>query len=128
MGSQSARPFPASQLVSLQTSTGRIVLRDLRTVCEDIATAIEVEGVAQVPNYAEFKFLRRSGDSLVLLREKGTETKIPFSTICKAIDAVRNDQSVYLGGPSRLREFGITHVNSPTWALLRLLPLNKLID
>lgn len=42
--------------------------------------------------------------------------------------AIRKDNSVYIGGPGRLREVGITHINSPTWALVRLVPLNKLID
>jgi hypothetical protein len=103
-------------------------MRKLQDVHEDILTAVESAGAVQVPGFVSFKFAGRSGGSIRLIRRNGNETTIPYSTICKAIEAVRSDHSVYLGGPLRLREYGITHVNSPTWALVRVLPLNKLID
>lgn len=103
-------------------------MRDHRRVLDDIVEALEAERTAQVPGLVPFKFLERQGDSVVLQRRNGNKTLVRLSTLSKAIDAVRGDHSVYIGGPGRLREFGITHINSPTYALIRVLPLNKLID
>ncbi len=103
-------------------------MRDLDAVIEDILRALRKERVAQVPGYAPFRYLRRAGESILLERQNGHETRVPSSVLRRAIEAVRKDHSIYIAGPGRLREYGITHVNSPTWALLRLVPLNKLIE
>ena len=44
------------------------------------------------------------------------------------IEAVKKDVTVYVDGPDRLREFGITHINSPVWALLHLLDFDEFND
>lgn len=103
-------------------------MRALQDVHDDILVAVAAAGAAQVPGFVSFKFAGRTGDSVRLVRRNGNETRVPYSTVCKAIEAVRADHSIYLGGPSRLRRYGITHVTSPAWALVRMLPLNKLID
>jgi hypothetical protein len=103
-------------------------MRSSNAVIEDIVRTLREVRVAQVLGYAAFRFLRRSGESLLVQRQNGNEARIPFSVIRKAIDAVREDHTLYIGGPGRLRECGITHVNSPTWALIRLLPLNRIIE
>jgi hypothetical protein len=41
---------------------------------------------------------------------------------------VRDDPTVYVGGPGRLREHDISHVGSPIWSMLRLLPLNAIVE
>lgn len=102
-------------------------MRSCDAVIEDIVHALREERVAQVPGYAAFRFLRLAGESILVERQNGNEARIPFSVIRQAIDAVRKDHTVYIGGPGRLRECGITHINSPTWALIRLLPLNKIV-
>lgn len=102
-------------------------MRTTDVVVEDIVRAFRKERIAQVPGYAPFAWLRRTDEAILVERQNGKEARISFSVLRLAIEAVREDQTVYLGGPGRLRECGITHVNSPTWALLRLLPLNKII-
>ena len=103
-------------------------MRDHTAVIEDIVNVVSREGRAQVPGYVPFKFSGLAGHAIVLTRRNGNEVMVPYATLEKAISAVRTDQTVYLGGPNRLREFSITHINSPTWSLIRLLPFNKLID
>ncbi len=63
---------------------------------------------------------------LVVTREDGKDTRIPFAKIAESVNAVRKDPKIYSGGPSKLRDHGITHINSPLWALLHLLTLEKL--
>lgn len=101
--------------------------RTLETVVSEIVQEFEARGIAQAPGYKAFRFVRTTPGSVIVLRENGNEAVVPRVDIERAIEHVRLDNSVYVDGPSRLREAGVTHVTSPTWALLRLLPLNGLI-
>lgn len=96
---------------------------DQDAIINCIIDAVQQAGVAQVPGYVAFKFVCLSGTTVVLRRRNGKTVRIPLSTLRIAVSAVVEDPTVYSGGPSRLREFGITHINSPTWALLHMLPL-----
>lgn len=96
-------------------------------VVVDIVLALEKSNVAQVPGYKAFRFVRESPASVVLEREGGTEAIVPKSDLELAVESIRRDHSIYIEGPGRLRECGITHVTSPVWALVRMLPLNELI-
>lgn len=100
---------------------------DIDVLINQIIATLQETKVAQVPGYVRFKYDKITDSSIILIRENGNEAKIPFSTLYKAIEAVREDASVYNGGPNKLREHGITHINSPTWALLHLVPFNELI-
>ena len=40
---------------------------------------------------------------------------------------VWKENAVYNQGPSALRKYGITHINSPIWAILHLLTINEII-
>ena len=82
-------------------------MRDIERVVEDVVRVLSTEGVAQVPGYVPFRYLRRSGQSVVLQRRNGKEARVPFEVLGKAIRAIRGDHSVYIAGPGRLREFGI---------------------
>lgn len=100
------------------------------TVTKDITSKILTrfgrQGYTQVPGYNEFGFVSQSDTYVVISRENGRDTKIPFVKLAEAIEAVRKDSKVYSEGPSRLRKHGLTHITSPLWALLHLLTLEEL--
>ena len=93
----------------------------------EIAKRFREKGFSQVEGYNRFGYVRETPSSVVVSRENGQDTPIPFAKIAMAIDAVRKEHSVYFKGPSALRKFGITHINSPIWSLLHLLSLNEII-
>jgi hypothetical protein len=105
-----------------------LAARSCDAVIEDILATLREHRIARVPGYAPFRYRGTAGASIRVERQNGNEARIPFSILARAIEAVRADPTVYLGGPARLREFGITHINSPTFALIRVLPLNKIIE
>ena len=100
-------------------------MRTIEEVRNELLQKFEDTGVAQVEGYNSFGFIRRTDNGFYISREAGEDTYIPNKKLDQAIDAVRQDPSVYSGGPSKLRFFGITHVNSPLWAVLHLIPLNE---
>lgn len=87
-----------------------------------ILEAFQVKGYAQVPGYNKFGYVRETKNAMIVSRATGKDTPIPFKKILQAIEAVKQDINVYSAGPSALREHGITHINSPLWALVNLLP------
>jgi hypothetical protein len=91
-----------------------------------IIERIQKRGFAQMPGYNRFGFVSRTENSLTVSREKGEQTKIPFTTIEKALKAIKTNYSVYNDGPNALRKYGITHINSPVWALIHLLTLEEI--
>ena len=44
--------------------------------------------------------------------------------ILLGIEALQDDHTIYSAGPSSLRKYNITHLTSPVWAMLHLLPLS----
>jgi len=91
-----------------------------------IVNRFKERGYAQVPGFNRFGYVKQGNSYVVVSRETGKDTKIPFVKIAKAIEAVRKDSKVYSEGPSRLRQHGITHITSPLWAMLHLLSLEEL--
>lgn len=91
-----------------------------------ILSRLRQRGYAQVPGYNRFGFVRQADSYLVVSREKGKDTNIPYNKLAVAIDAVRKDSKVYSEGPSKLRKHGLTHITSPLWSLLHLLTLEEL--
>lgn len=81
--------------------------------------------VSQVNGYNRFCYIRETNNAIYVTREKGKDTKIPFKKILIAIDAYKENPSSYDFGPNELRSFGITHLNSPIWSLLHLLPVEN---
>lgn len=86
-----------------------------------ILTHFKDQGKAQAPGLNTFVYVRETNSSVVVLRENGNEDSVPFSKIITGIEAFQGTPSLYHEGPSSLREFGITHVNSPIYAMLHLL-------
>ncbi len=82
----------------------------------------------QVEWYKRFGYVRETPNAVVVSRENGQPTPIPHTKIAQAVEAVRSDPTVYDAGPSFLRDHGITHLNSPLWALLHLLTPAELAE
>lgn len=77
--------------------------------------------IAQVEGYNSFGYIRETDNAVFVTREAGNDTLIPFENILKVIEAYKLKPNLYQEGPSALRDYGITHVTSPVWALLHLL-------
>jgi len=94
-------------------------------IVQEIVRRFKDKGFAKGP-LNRFGYIRETESAVVVSREEGEDTPIPLAKIAVAVEAVRTDSSVYSDGPSRLREFGITHINSPIWAMLQLMTLKEL--
>ena len=79
------------------------------------------KNVSKVENYNSFGYLFETDNSVIVSRENGQDTTIPYGKIIIGIDAYKNDISLYEKGPTALRDFGITHITSPVWSILHLL-------
>lgn len=79
-------------------------------------------GYAKVASYNAFKRVSETNTSVIVLREKGTEAIIPFSKILAGIKFYQENPAAYDKGPSALRKIPITHITSPVFTLLHLLP------
>ena len=77
--------------------------------------------VAQVGSYNAFGFVKIKNSSILVSREAGEDTPIPFSKLIIGIEAYKEHLELYDKGPTALRAFGITHVTSPVYSLLHLL-------
>jgi hypothetical protein len=71
--------------------------------------------------YNSFGYIRETNNSVLVTRENGDDTPIPFSKLLIGIEAYKKDTRLYDSGPGSLIEFGITHINSPIYSLLHLL-------
>ena len=77
--------------------------------------------LCKVEGYVSFKYLRETKNAVYVGREQGQDTRISFKKLITGIEAFKSKPGLYDEGPPSLREFGITHVNSPIWSLLHLL-------
>lgn len=94
-------------------------------ILSNILNEFRTNGFSQVTGYNRFGYIRETDSAVIVTRETGKDTRIPFVKIEQAIEAVKNDPSVYNAGPGSLRKHGITHINSPIWSLLHLVSLGK---
>jgi len=92
---------------------------------DKILKAFREKKIAQVEGYNSFGYIRETGKAIWVTREKGQDTQIPFIKILKGINAYKAKPELYNEGPGKLRDFGITHVNSPVWSLLHLLSIGN---
>ena len=97
----------------------------LHRLAGEILSEFRRTGRAGVPGYKGFRFLRETEEAIHVTREGGQVARVPFSRLNIAIAAAVENPDVYEGGPSKLREYGLTHVTSPIWALLRVLPRER---
>jgi len=77
---------------------------------------------AQHPGYNKFEYVKYSKSAIYVTREEGKDTAISFAKILVGIKGYQFDLSMYDEGPAKLRELGLTHITSPIFALLHLLP------
>lgn len=94
---------------------------DSKILLGKILQRFKDNGKAQVDGYNSFGYIRETENAVWVTRETGEDTPIPFMKILKGIDAYKSDISLYDKGPGALREYEITHINSPVFALLHLL-------
>ncbi len=76
---------------------------------------------AHVDGYNRFGFIELKRSSVIVSRENGADTIIPFTKIIIGIEAYQKESELYEQGPTCLRSVGISHVTSPVFALLHLL-------
>lgn len=81
---------------------------------------IDMQNV-QVAGYNSFGFVQLKISSVVVSREAGKNTPIPFNKLIIGIEAYKENLDLYEKGPTALRAFGITHITSPVYSLLHLL-------
>ncbi|MBP6304270.1 MAG: hypothetical protein KBB37_03160 [Bacteroidia bacterium] len=94
---------------------------DSRILLGKILQRLKDNGKAQVEGYNSFGYIRETENAVWVTRETGDNTPVPFDKILKGISAYQSNSILYNQGPTALREFGITHVTSPIFALLHLL-------
>ena len=99
---------------------------DARILLGKILQRFQDRGRAQVEGYKSFGYIRETNNAVWVSRESGKDTPVAFSKILIGIEAYQENPELYELGPNELREFGITHVNSPVWALLHLLKKEEL--
>ena len=97
---------------------------DNNKILEKVLEAFRDQGFAQVEGYNRFGYLRETDNAVYVERETGKDTRVGFKYILSGIEALQDDHKVYSAGPTSLRKYNITHVNSPVWAMLHLLPLS----
>ena len=88
---------------------------------EKILQRFKDRGITKVQGYNSFGYLRETPNSVYVSREDGIDTPVPFEKIRIGIEAFQSNILLYSEGPAKLREFGVTHVTSPVWAMLHLL-------
>jgi hypothetical protein len=103
-------------------------MRTIEEVTYDIISRFRNIGAAQVSGYNTFTYTRETDNAILIKRESGTEARIPIDKIRTAVEAVRSNPQVYNGGPSGLANYGITHINSPIWAMLHLLTIQEILE
>jgi len=77
--------------------------------------------IAKVEGYNSFGYIKETNNSVFVTREAGVDTPIPFNKLIIGIEAYQSNPNLFDSNPTALREFGITHVTSPIFALLHLL-------
>lgn len=77
--------------------------------------------VCRVEGYNSFGYIKETDNAIYVTREAGLDTRIPFEKIIIGIEAYQSNLNLYNIGPNALRDFDITHINSPIWSMLHLL-------
>ena len=76
-------------------------------ILDQILKNLREKGSTQVSGYNRFGYIRETDTAVIISREAGEDTRIPFSKILECIKAVQDDASVYDGGPSKLRAYAL---------------------
>lgn len=94
---------------------------DSKILLGKILQRFKDKGIAKVEGYNSFRYISETENSVFVTREAGKDTHVSFEKILKGIDAYKASNSLYQTTPTALRDFSITHVTSPVFALLHLL-------
>lgn len=95
---------------------------DPRIICGRALQEFICKGYAQVDGYYKFTYISHNSTSVTIGRETGKDTTISFNKLIKVIEGYQSNIEDYNEGPSKTRDYGLTHVNSPVWSILHLLP------
>ncbi len=95
---------------------------DAKIVCGRIIQEFIRKGYSHVDGYNKFTYLKHNGSSVIVGREEGKHTRIDFNKILLVVEGFQENPDDYDLGPSKTRDYGLTHVNSPVWSLMHLLP------
>lgn len=98
---------------------------DSKILLDKILQKFSDKKVSKVGQYNSFGYIRETNKAVHVTREDGKDTAVPFSKIIIAIDAFKENPELYLDGPGKLRDFGITHINSPIWSMLHLISVEE---
>jgi hypothetical protein len=98
---------------------------DSKNLLDKILQRFKKQGKAQASGYNAFLYQSETSDGVNVLREKGTVAKVTFVKILVGIEAYKENPQLYNQGPTALREFGITHITSPVYAMLHLLGMDE---
>jgi hypothetical protein len=90
-------------------------------LCGRILQIFIDKGFVQVDGYNKFTYISHKDTFVLVGREKGKDTRIPFGKIIETIVNYQINPDDYDRGPGKTRDYGLTHINSPVWALLHLL-------
>lgn len=91
-----------------------------------ISKLMECGGAQSAKSY--FQYAGKSDNAVQILRQTGLSWVIKDYEVKKAVEAVREDFSIYINGPSKLRPYIGRPIHSPLWAMLRLVPLDEIIN
>jgi hypothetical protein len=78
-------------------------------------------GYCQVKPLNRFEYISHTDTYIMIVRERGKNTRIYYNKIVEVIDKYKENPEDYSLKPSKLRDYGLTHVTSPIWSLLHLL-------
>lgn len=54
---------------------------------KQIINRLKIQGYCQVEGHNKFVYIRETDKSVILLREKGTETRVPYSKMAQVLEA-----------------------------------------
>lgn len=74
-----------------------------------------------------FELIKVELERIHIKRKKGTIWPIKKEQIVRAVEAVRQDPTIYGAGPAKLKPYINERVQSPLWAMLHLLSLDEII-
>ena len=95
---------------------------DSKIILGKILQRFSDQSCSQVSGYNSFGYLHETDNAVYVSREKGDDSSIPFKKLQLAIEGYQKNPELYNSGPKELRKLGLTHITSPIYSLLHLLP------
>ena len=102
-------------------------MKDPKELVQEIIEKFREKKIARGQR-ASFGYIRETSNAVIVSRENGDDTRVPFKKIELAIEFYRDHLEDYDEGPVKLRKCGLTHITSPIWALIHLISKSKLLE